>query len=97
MKIDLVYGLDYINECHALFMCKVIITIFDVYRSLHLLVFWILFENVMSLHRTKATIIGLLNLHSVNEWIVTDKLGDTSRRRSAKSKADSLSWKFGEG
>ncbi|CAM6087840.1 unnamed protein product [Calypogeia fissa] len=44
-------------------------------RSLHLLVFWILFENVMSMHRTKATIIGLLDVGNVNEWIVTEKLG----------------------
>lgn len=39
------------------------------------MVFWILFENVMSLHRTKATIIGLLEASRVNEWIVTEKLG----------------------
>jgi beta-mannan synthase len=30
----------------------------------------------MSLHRTKATIIGLLETSRVNEWIVTEKLGD---------------------
>lgn len=29
----------------------------------------------MSLHRTKATIIGLLEASRVNEWIVTEKLG----------------------
>ena len=40
------------------------------------MVFWILFENVMSLHRTKATIIGLLEASRVNEWVVTEKLGD---------------------
>ncbi|KAI9156324.1 hypothetical protein LWI28_004365 [Acer negundo] len=45
-------------------------------RSLHLMVFWILFENVMSLHRTKATFIGLLEAGRVNEWVVTEKLGD---------------------
>ncbi|KAL8127664.1 hypothetical protein AgCh_014536 [Apium graveolens] len=45
-------------------------------RSLHLLIFWILFENVMSLHRTKAAIIGLLEASRVNEWIVTEKLGN---------------------
>jgi beta-mannan synthase len=43
---------------------------------LHLLVFWVLFENVMSLHRTKATFIGLFDLGRVNEWIVTEKLGN---------------------
>ncbi|KAL6574937.1 Glucomannan 4-beta-mannosyltransferase 9 [Orobanche minor] len=52
-------------------------------RSLHLLVFWILFENVMSLHRTKATLIGLLEAGRVNEWIVTEKLGDALKLKSA--------------
>jgi len=53
-------------------------------RSLHLLVFWILFENVMSQHRTKATIIGLFDIGNVNEWIVTEKLGNLMKVRSAK-------------
>ncbi|XP_073140146.1 glucomannan 4-beta-mannosyltransferase 9-like [Henckelia pumila] len=52
-------------------------------RSLHLLVFWILFENVMSLHRTKATFIGLLEAGRVNEWVVTEKLGDAIKFKSA--------------
>ncbi|KAI4300409.1 hypothetical protein L6164_033792 [Bauhinia variegata] len=52
-------------------------------RSLHLVVFWILFENVMSLHRTKATIIGLLEASRVNEWIVTEKLGDALKGKAA--------------
>ncbi|XP_031132352.1 glucomannan 4-beta-mannosyltransferase 9 [Ipomoea triloba] len=52
-------------------------------RSLHLLVFWILFENVMSLHRTKATFIGLLEAGRVNEWIVTEKLGDACKLKPA--------------
>ncbi len=38
--------------------------------------FWVLFDNVMSLHRTKATFIGLFDLGRVNEWIVTEKLGN---------------------
>lgn len=50
-------------------------------RSLHLMVFWILFENVMSLHRTKATFIGLLEAGRVNEWIVTEKLGDALKTK----------------
>ncbi|XP_042447197.1 glucomannan 4-beta-mannosyltransferase 1-like isoform X1 [Zingiber officinale] len=45
--------------------------------SLHLMPFWILFENVMAMHRMKATIIGLLEAGTFDEWIVTDKLGDT--------------------
>ncbi|KAF8403212.1 hypothetical protein HHK36_011311 [Tetracentron sinense] len=52
-------------------------------RSLHLLVFWILFENVMSLHRTKATLIGLLEAGRVNEWIVTEKLGDILKTKAS--------------
>lgn len=55
----------------------------DFCRSLHLLVFWVLFENVMSLHRTKATFIGLLEASRVNEWIVTEKLGDAFKMRMA--------------
>ncbi|XP_050385560.1 glucomannan 4-beta-mannosyltransferase 9-like isoform X2 [Argentina anserina] len=52
-------------------------------RSLHLLIFWILFENVMSLHRTKATFIGLFEAGRVNEWVVTEKLGDALKTKSA--------------
>lgn len=54
-------------------------------RSLHLVVFWILFENVMSLHRTKATLIGLLEAGRANEWIVTEKLGDAIKKFGSKS------------
>ncbi|KAE9465473.1 hypothetical protein C3L33_02627, partial [Rhododendron williamsianum] len=50
-------------------------------RSMHLLVFWILFENVMSLHRSKAAVIGLLEANRVNEWVVTEKLGNTSKQK----------------
>ncbi|KAL4386494.1 hypothetical protein GQ457_09G028160 [Hibiscus cannabinus] len=50
-------------------------------RSLHLMMFWILFENVMSLHRTKATFIGLLEAGRVNEWVVTEKLGDALKTK----------------
>ena len=41
-----------------------------------MVVFWIVFENVMALHRTKGTFIGLMEVGRVNEWIVTEKLGD---------------------
>lgn len=46
------------------------------------MVFWILFENVMSLHRMKATIIGLLETNRANEWIVTEKLGDAFKAKA---------------
>ncbi|CAA0815004.1 Glucomannan 4-beta-mannosyltransferase 2 [Striga hermonthica] len=51
-------------------------------RSFHLLFYWVLFENVMSFHRTKATLIGLLEAKRVNEWVVTEKLGDTLKNKS---------------
>ena len=60
-------------------------------RSLHLLVFWILFENVMSLHRTKASIIGLLEASRVNEWVVTEKLGN---RRNNQARVSIFKSKF---
>ncbi|PKU66989.1 putative mannan synthase 11 [Dendrobium catenatum] len=49
--------------------------------SLHLIIPWVLFENVMSLHRIKAATIGLLEVGRVNEWIVTTKLGDASKTK----------------
>lgn len=60
-------------------------------RSIHLLFYWILFENVMSLHRTKATLIGLLEAGRANEWVVTAKLGDSVNKNksdSAKNKTN---------
>lgn len=47
------------------------------------MIFWILFENVMSLNRTKASLMGLLEVGRVNEWVVTDKLGDAHKFKSA--------------
>ncbi|KAH7656077.1 Glucomannan 4-beta-mannosyltransferase protein [Dioscorea alata] len=44
-------------------------------RSFYLVIFWVLFENVMSLHRTKACFIGLWEAKRANEWVVTEKLG----------------------
>lgn len=51
-------------------------------RSFHLIVFWILFENVMSLLRAKAAIIGLLEANRVNEWVVTEKHGNTKKQKN---------------
>lgn len=45
-------------------------------RSIHLLAFWVLFENAMSLLRTKALVMGLFETGRVQEWVVTEKLGD---------------------
>jgi beta-mannan synthase len=65
-------------------------------RSLHLLVFWILFENVMSMHRTKATFIGLLEAGRVNEWVVTEKLGDTLKSKLIGKATTKLYTRFGQ-
>ncbi|KAJ8641450.1 hypothetical protein MRB53_018144 [Persea americana] len=65
-------------------------------RSLHLLVFWILFENVMSLHRTKATLIGLLEAGRVNEWVVTEKLGDALKIKPGVKVPRKPRFKFGD-
>lgn len=36
----------------------------------------------MSLHRTKATFIGLFEAGRVNEWVVTEKLGDALKTKA---------------
>lgn len=51
------------------------------FSSIHIIPFWILFENVMALHRVKATIIGLWEGGSANEWVVTEKLGGTLKEK----------------
>ncbi|XP_021674571.2 glucomannan 4-beta-mannosyltransferase 9 isoform X1 [Hevea brasiliensis] len=65
-------------------------------RSLHLLIFWVLFENVISLHRTKATFIGLLEAGRVNEWVVTEKLGDALKIKSTAKAPKKPSFRIGE-
>ncbi|KAJ3694952.1 hypothetical protein LUZ60_000329 [Juncus effusus] len=49
-------------------------------RYIHYIPLWILFENVMSMHRLKATLIGLFETGRVNEWVVTEKLGDATNK-----------------
>ncbi|KAK9061572.1 hypothetical protein SSX86_018754 [Deinandra increscens subsp. villosa] len=58
-------------------------------RSFYLVVFWIVYENVMSLHRTKATFIGLFETQRVNEWVVTEKHGDASKVKSSTQQSQS--------
>ncbi|KAK6290245.1 hypothetical protein POUND7_001786 [Theobroma cacao] len=65
-------------------------------RSIHLLIFWILFENVMSLHRTKAAIIGLLEANRVNEWVVTEKLGNTGKQKNSTKMLKKSRFRVGE-
>ncbi|XP_058771214.1 glucomannan 4-beta-mannosyltransferase 9-like [Vicia villosa] len=65
-------------------------------RSFHLVSFWILFENTMSLHRTKATIIGLLEASRVNEWVVTEKLGATLKAKGGGKVSKNIRSKIGD-
>ncbi|CAA2988525.1 glucomannan 4-beta-mannosyltransferase 2-like [Olea europaea subsp. europaea] len=66
-------------------------------RSFHLLFYWVLFENVMSLHRTKATVIGLLEAKRANKWVVTEKLGDALENKSnAKRAPKKFGFKLGD-
>lgn len=66
------------------FFIPSLITLFIVIatpRSFYLVIFWVLFENVMSMHRTKGTFIGILEGGRVNEWVVTEKLGDALKTK----------------
>lgn len=67
---------------------------FNFYRSLHLIVIWIFFENVMSLHRCKAVFIGLFEAGRVNEWVVTEKLGKALKTKQVSTAAKRSSNKF---
>ncbi|KAJ4903666.1 putative mannan synthase 7 [Raphanus sativus] len=63
----------------AAFYLPALITLFIAVgkpRSIYLLVFWVLFENAMSMLRTKALVMGLFETGRVQEWVVTEKLGD---------------------
>ncbi|CAL9110591.1 unnamed protein product [Musa textilis] len=65
-------------------------------RSLHLIIIWIFFESVMSLHRCKAVFIGLLDAGRVNEWVVTEKAGNaskTTQTSTAAKKCPNEFWK----
>ncbi|KAL6643334.1 hypothetical protein ACP70R_018999 [Stipagrostis hirtigluma subsp. patula] len=50
-------------------------------RNIHLIILWVLFENVMALHRFKAMLIGFFEAGRVNEWIITQKLGNVQKRK----------------
>nr|KAJ0222369.1 hypothetical protein LSAT_V11C200058260 [Lactuca sativa] len=65
-------------------------------RSLYLVVFWIVFENVMALHRTKATFIGIFEAERVNEWVVTEKHGDDSKAKTITSQHEIRGFKLSE-
>ncbi|XP_062186840.1 probable glucomannan 4-beta-mannosyltransferase 7 [Phragmites australis] len=44
-------------------------------KNLHIMPFWILFESVMTVHRMRAALTGLLELPGFNQWVVTKKVG----------------------
>lgn len=46
------------------------------FRNVHIMPLWILFESVMSMHRLKAALAGLLEFPEFNQWIVTQKVGN---------------------
>ncbi|KAG8072389.1 hypothetical protein GUJ93_ZPchr0006g46361 [Zizania palustris] len=62
-----------ITVCLHVLMC---------FRSIHLIIPWFLFENVMALHRFKAILIGFFEAGRANEWIVTQKLGNIQKLKS---------------
>ncbi|KAL3625683.1 putative glucomannan 4-beta-mannosyltransferase 3 [Castilleja foliolosa] len=66
----------------ATFIIATINTLVATPRSLHLAIPWVLFENIMSFHRSKALLIGLFEAKRANEWVVTEKLGDAFKNKS---------------
>ncbi|KAK6163485.1 hypothetical protein DH2020_000349 [Rehmannia glutinosa] len=66
----------------ATFIIASINTLVATPRSLHLAIPWVLFENIMSFHRSKALFIGLFEAKRANEWVVTEKLGDALKNKS---------------
>ncbi|XP_062196335.1 probable glucomannan 4-beta-mannosyltransferase 11 isoform X1 [Phragmites australis] len=58
--------------------------------SFHLVILWVLFENVMSLHRIKAAVTGFLEAGRVNEWVVTEKLGDANKTKTSTNRSDAV-------
>ncbi|KAL5201908.1 hypothetical protein ABZP36_036262 [Zizania latifolia] len=65
-----IWGVAYIP------MALLVITAIRNPRNLHIMPLWILFENVMTLHRMRAALTGLLELSGFNQWIVTKKAGN---------------------
>ncbi|KAH6833245.1 cellulose synthase-like A02 [Perilla frutescens var. hirtella] len=66
----------------ATFIIATLNTVVATPRSFYLAIPWVLFENIMSFHRTKALLIGLFEAKRANEWIVTEKLGDAFKGKS---------------
>lgn len=80
-EIKVLFSYSNSKQSYALSLCILSYIFFVVSRSIHLLAFWVLFENAMSLVRAKALVIGLLETGRVQEWVVTEKLGDTLKTK----------------
>ncbi|WOK97588.1 putative mannan synthase 11 [Canna indica] len=81
----------------GIFYIPIVITILNSVgtpRSLHLIIIWIFFESVMSLHRCKAVFIGLFDAGRVNEWVVTEKLGNALKTKPVSTATKTLPNKF---
>ncbi|XP_051214242.1 probable glucomannan 4-beta-mannosyltransferase 7 [Lolium perenne] len=65
-----VWGIAYIP------MVLLVVTAIRHPKNIHILPFWILFENVMTMHRLRAALAGLFELSEFNEWAVTKKVGN---------------------
>ncbi|XP_078433069.1 putative glucomannan 4-beta-mannosyltransferase 11 isoform X2 [Wolffia australiana] len=74
-----------------------VITLFNALRnpsSIHLMALWILFENVMAMHRMRAIIAGLLEMGRVNDWVVTKKFGDAADAMPKSDKHKACRFRF---
>ncbi|KAJ4765243.1 cellulose synthase like [Rhynchospora pubera] len=59
-------------------------------RLIHIIPFSVLFENVISMHRMKSTLIGLFEAARVNEWVVTEKSGGATNTKTPTPKSQIL-------
>ncbi|KAL6648065.1 hypothetical protein ACP70R_012289 [Stipagrostis hirtigluma subsp. patula] len=65
-----VWGVAYVPTALA------IVTAMRNPENLHMMPFWIFIEGVMSMHRFRAAMVGLLELPEFNQWTVTEKSGN---------------------
>ncbi|KAK3147093.1 hypothetical protein QOZ80_3BG0277970 [Eleusine coracana subsp. coracana] len=61
-----------------------IVTAIRMPENVHIMPLWILFESVMSMHRLKAAVAGLLEFPEFNQWIVTKKVGNSGNEENGE-------------
>ncbi|GJN07731.1 hypothetical protein PR202_ga25588 [Eleusine coracana subsp. coracana] len=61
-----------------------IVTAIRMPENVHIMPLWILFESVMSMHRLKAAVAGLLEFPEFNQLIVTKKVGSSGNEENGK-------------